>query len=464
MKVTSGGAALAVLLVLSNAPHIAHAQAPPVPAAPVTTIWDKLGVPQAFKGLKKVKDHLTNAHGNHPGMEAKPPLTALTDAANLASDNPAIKKAAEIKKEEDKAPQKIKAIKYLAKIGCGCYDRDGSITDAILAATDDCTESVRLAAVKAIAKGKQCGRCDEKKCCGEDLIKRLAKMAYEKDDTGCWIEPSQRVRKAAIEALLYCCPDRGPGEVIEEPEVPREVPVEEDEPEIPEGELPATPPADTTASDSAAQSQQSSRRTASRRAAIRESTNDSADVAAMLRRSIVRKETGQEEFGQRPAPASLAKQRGELSLEPGPPLPTPAGSLVGKSGGGTSSRSYSPPVQRRKQTSIPSAVPAAPRKVFQLATTPKARPVPRPSLPRGGTIQYVNVSGRTAFVRLDTEGELPVGSRVRVYHKFITGRGEVGRLEVVASKPGTATARAVGRTKLTKIANGDDVLVFSYGP
>ena len=461
MKATIGGAALAVLLVLSSAPHIAHAQAPPVPAPPVPTIWDKLGVPQAFKGLKKVKDHFTNAHGNHPGMEAKPPLTALTDAANLASDNPAIKKAAEIKKEEDKAPQKIKAIKYLAKIGCGCYDRDGSITEALLAATDDCTESVRLAAIKAIskaAKGKQCDQCDEKKCCGEDLVKRLAKMAYEKDDTGCWIEPSERVRKAAIEALRYCCPDRGPGEVIEEPEEPREVPVEEDAPELPEG--------DTTAGG---ESRRSSRRTASRRAAIRESTDEAIDVAAMLRRSIVPKETAQKKTAQNEAvpretaqqrPASLPKQRVESSLEAGPPLPTLPGSLVGTSGG----RSYSPPVQRRKQTSTRSAVHTAPRKVYRLATTPKARPAPKASLPRGGTIQYVNVSGRTAFVRLDTEGELPVGSQVRVYHKFITGRGEVGRLEVVASKPGTATTRAVGRTKLTKIANGDDVLVFSYGP
>jgi hypothetical protein len=64
----------------------------------------------------------------------------LADPANLNSDNPAIKAAAEIKTEEDLAPQKIKAIRYLSTIACGCYPQ---VRPALLAALDDCTEEVR---------------------------------------------------------------------------------------------------------------------------------------------------------------------------------------------------------------------------------------------------------------------------------------------------------------------------------
>ncbi|MFM2097065.1 MAG: hypothetical protein RIS70_4189, partial [Planctomycetota bacterium] len=95
-----------------------NAQAPAKPA----TVWSFLGIPQ---GAKRVSDNWTNRGGRFPGMEKKPPLKKIADPENLKSDNPAIKKAAEIKKEEDLAKQKIKAVKYLASIGCGCYNRDG---------------------------------------------------------------------------------------------------------------------------------------------------------------------------------------------------------------------------------------------------------------------------------------------------------------------------------------------------
>jgi hypothetical protein len=123
---------------------------------------------------------------------------------------PAIKKAAEVKQAEDMAKQKIKAIKYLAKIGCGCYDQDDGITDALLAALEDCTEKVRLAAVEAIAElaaGEACSNCKQKSCCSERIIEMLAKLAYECDEQGCWYEPSGRVRAKAAEAFQNCCPD-----------------------------------------------------------------------------------------------------------------------------------------------------------------------------------------------------------------------------------------------------------------
>ncbi len=194
------------LIVILTCPAL-MAQAP----APTTTLWSFLGIPQ---GVRKVNGALRNRRGNHPGLEQKPPMKSLADPANLAPEMPkAMQAAAKIKQAEDMKPQKIKAIKYLAKIGCGCYDLDGSITDALIASTKDCTEDVRLEAVQAVsdaASGECCANCGQKCCCKEAMVKRLAEMAYEKGDDGCYLEPSARVRQAAIAALEICCPSSGP--------------------------------------------------------------------------------------------------------------------------------------------------------------------------------------------------------------------------------------------------------------
>ena len=200
------------------------------------TIWSFMGIPQAGQ---KIHGALINRRGNHPGLERKPAMKAIADPANLESPVPAIKKAAEVKTAEDLKPQKIKAVKYLAKIGCGCYDIDGSITAAMLASSEDCTEDVRLATVEAIAEqagGKCCANCGQVCCCNEAVIKRLAQMAYHRDDKGCYIEPSQRVREAAARALDICCPNRAPViEVSDQPEVQPEPLI------VPEGIEPSAP-------------------------------------------------------------------------------------------------------------------------------------------------------------------------------------------------------------------------------
>src|SRR5690606_24338696 len=170
------------LALMAAAPAFAQPAVPPPPPQP--TLWSFLGIPQ---GVNKVHGALFNRRGNHPVLEKKPPLKALADPRNLASDVPVIRKAAEVKMAEDLKQQKIKAIKYLADIGRGCYDTDGSITAAMVAATDDCTEDVRLAAVEAIADAaskQACSNCGSTCCCNEPILKRLAEMAYERDDKG----------------------------------------------------------------------------------------------------------------------------------------------------------------------------------------------------------------------------------------------------------------------------------------
>src|SRR6478609_1163654 len=175
---------LTVGLLLGGFDSNASAQLPPPTPPPPSTLWSFLGIPQ---GYRYVRDNGFNRSGNRPGMERKPPLKAIADPKNLESPDPSIKKAAEVKQAEDLKKQKIKAVKYLAKIGCGCYNRDGSITDALIKSMDDCTEEVRLATVQAIseaATGERCANCKMKSCCSEEISNKLYEIAYERDENG----------------------------------------------------------------------------------------------------------------------------------------------------------------------------------------------------------------------------------------------------------------------------------------
>lgn len=267
----------------------AAAQAPAPVAAP-RTLWNWLGIPsQPGAGI-------INRGGNFPECEKKPALKAIADPANLASKDPAIAKAAEIKAQEDLAAQKIKAIKYLATIGCGgCYE---GVDKALAAALDDCTEAVRYEAVKAILAASACGQndcvkkcvrqtktckeamcdgwvgcmkrtcatmhllcgkpgpdgvtlkskcpgyacqsgpqncqsgrcaCGDGNCCTSEILNKLSTMAFERDDRGCWKEPSPRVRAMARQALRACGPNVRPYTGVETP-APEEVSVEPDAP------------------------------------------------------------------------------------------------------------------------------------------------------------------------------------------------------------------------------------------
>jgi hypothetical protein len=135
---------------------------------------------------------------------------SITDPANLDSGTPAVEAAAEIKQQEDAAPQKIKALRYLAKIGCGgCYP---SVEDALLDALDDCTEEVRYEAVMALRNSstKACNFCSATACCSLKVQERLQKIVYSMDESGCYLELSDRVRRQARMALSNCPPAIAP--------------------------------------------------------------------------------------------------------------------------------------------------------------------------------------------------------------------------------------------------------------
>ena len=220
--------------VLVPSAHQAWGQASapfPPPAKPPTTLWSFLGIPQ---GCAKVHAQLFNRFGHMPFLEPKPPIRGIADPRNLSEGMPdAIKTAALIKQQEDLVPQKIKAVRYLAKIGCpGNTERAALVTDAFLSALTDPNERVRYETVQAIQDtvrrrgGGNCSECGTTCCCNEKILKALADIAYKRGPDGCYLEPSERVRRAAEETLELCCPGEEPVEIIE--------PGEETEPERPE--------------------------------------------------------------------------------------------------------------------------------------------------------------------------------------------------------------------------------------
>lgn len=229
---------ITVLLVAAavlGSGFVATAAEPP-PSPP--TLWSFLGIPQ---GVNKVRDAQVNKRGNHPLKERQPELKRIADPANLESPNPAIKAAAKIKAEEDLAPQKVKAIKYLATIGCGCYP---GVREALLAALDDCTEEVRYAAAVAFcqAAGNPCKFCDRAGCCNAAVIAKLDDMAHGMDEEGCFKESSARVRAAAENAANACRMVVPPEP---EPAPKKELPVETAPGAVPSDQAP-TPPGNGT--------------------------------------------------------------------------------------------------------------------------------------------------------------------------------------------------------------------------
>lgn len=427
----------------------AQAQAPAAVAKPAT-LWSFLGIPQAFTA---VRDGSANRNGNRPNAERTPRLTRIADPENLKSENPAIKKAAEVKKEEDLAKQKIKAVKYLTKIGCGCYNRDGSITDALLKALDDCTEEVRYQTVKAImeaANGEACVNCKNKSCCSEELSNKLYEMAYERDDSGCYLEPSERVRQLAAEALRACCPGRGSeeGYILDETEGPvggtgetggerpgvidpgtGERPTNPPPPPqptprtVPAPELGPAPPTPTPAREptlfnndetgaAPAPGQKSSRRTAS----------------LYQSQPTVTQASSQERL-----PGTVAFASQTITSASADPAPVPPGAAESQ-----------PAIQQPAYTAPTHAV--QPQAAYQhvgpaLATS-------------------VDLKNNQAMINFPNGETIRVGVVLKAYHSYaFTGKQPVGDFVVVQSTPGFAIVRPHGLGKLNKLSAGDELLL-----
>jgi hypothetical protein len=412
--------------------------APPPPPPRQATLWSFLGIPQTYA---RARDNFSNRNGNRPQRERVPPLKRIADPENLKSENPAIKKAAEVKKEEDLAKQKIKAVKYLTQIGCGCYNRDGSITDALLKALDDCTEEVRYETVLAIteaANGEACENCKNKSCCSEEISNKLYEMAYERDDTGCYLEPSERVRLAAAEALRACCPGGGGegGFIQDETDGPVVDPIRGGGGELPGtttpggGEQPrpiappVTPPQPVPPPATPI-------------------PTPAADPAPTL---------FQDETGAVPTPAQKSSRR-TAALYGGTPNVMQASVSADRS---SSAVAFASEQVVGSQGTHQTPATAAPQQIA-------AQPRPQPTFEQYGPAVAASVDLRNnqATISFPNGDTVPVGSILRGYHNYaFSGKQAVGDFIVIQSTAGFAIVRAHGTTKLNKLITGDDLIVL----
>lgn len=191
------------------------AVAPPAQPCCKQTLPEWLGLTNCCAKIQRILSVIPGLVGLFaPGMGQamsdaanQPPLLPVNSPANLQSSNPAVQTAAQVMNDENQAPQKIAAINYLATIGCaGCYP---DVEAALLASLDDCTESVRFAAAKALhdTSGRPCRHCNSKACCSAKVRQKLSDVAYDMKADDCFKESSARVRRMARLALLNCGSD-----------------------------------------------------------------------------------------------------------------------------------------------------------------------------------------------------------------------------------------------------------------
>jgi hypothetical protein len=431
----------------------ASAQAPAAPAPP--TLWSFLGIPQGFR---KVSGSLINRRGNFPGLEQKPPMLPIADPKNLASDVPALKAAAEIKQAEDMKKHKIKAIKYLASVGCGCYDKDGKITNALIESmSNDCTEDVRLEAVEAVseaAKGGCCENCGATCCCNEKITEALSKIAYERDDDGCWLEPSERVREAAREALAACCPNRGPIRAQEVQRIEGGGGGTIEGSGAPEGGSPdaPTPPAEATPTpavptDPAAQITRpgSSRRlaasplaslpSAKANQAVRIPANEFAGDSPHVGRRVAKP------ADLPPNQSSSRRRYRQVSAA----VPSRSGPVTGR----ISDKALGGPAPATLPTDRPSGDGQSPKR-FPAVNERTVK----------GTISQVDMSRGLVEVVFANQKTIRQGARLKVYHQYLTGRALMTELRVVRSGSGKAIAVPMDPFRMTRIARGDEIVAY----
>jgi len=208
-RTTASGVVAPLSHAAAEAPAESPATAPPPGAASA-----EASVPPTRPNRDYLRrDSLLNRTGENPDWERKPPLKRIADPANLEDEKPeALKAAAKVKADQDLKEQKIKAIKYLATVGCGCPNYKEDVITGLLAALSDCDEEVRYEAAVAFCKTSEnpCKTCPSGDCCDPDVMRKLDELANGTDDKGCALEPSPRVRAAARLALNTCVRSRGP--------------------------------------------------------------------------------------------------------------------------------------------------------------------------------------------------------------------------------------------------------------
>ncbi len=203
------GALTSCMFVIGCATMPPVAPTTPAVAAPMT-LPRYLGVDTAVIGLRRiVYRSRMRVSGMLPMLEPQPAAAApvaLCDPSCLASPAPAVATAAAIQQAEATAPAKAKALAYLATLN-SCSDPQ--VEEAFLAALNDPSATVRMAAIQAIIEmNSRCDSCANgcNGCCTPAIASKLQQLAFSTDERGCWCEPDSKVRRLARISTCRCGP------------------------------------------------------------------------------------------------------------------------------------------------------------------------------------------------------------------------------------------------------------------
>lgn len=136
-----------------------------------------------------------------PALEPPPLSLPSTHPANAASPSPAVANALKVKQAKMAEAAKVKAVAVLAGEDCSTNPH---VEEGILAALDDVSPKVRVAAVEAVIASRRgcdpgCGGC-----CSDAIRRKLTRMVFERTGPNCWLEPNSKARRLARLALDAC--------------------------------------------------------------------------------------------------------------------------------------------------------------------------------------------------------------------------------------------------------------------
>lgn len=136
-----------------------------------------------------------------PALEPRPLALPLSHPANADSPSPAVAGAHKAKKAKAAKAAKVKAVGVLASLDCSA---DPHVEEGILAALDDVSADVRVAAVEAVLASTRGCECGCGGCCSDAIRIKLTHMVFDKTGPNCWCEPSGKARRLARLALDAC--------------------------------------------------------------------------------------------------------------------------------------------------------------------------------------------------------------------------------------------------------------------
>lgn len=191
---------------VAHTPSVEGTTAPIIPPEPMT-LPRFLGLDVVGRRCHLAKS-LVHEHVGHyvPLLKPVPLPVPLSHPSNAKHPSPAVAAAHHVQKAKADKVAKVAAVKVLA--GESCHDNP-HIEAGLLAALDDASPDVRIAAIEAVLRSTRgcedgCGRC-----CSPAIVQKLSKIAYEKKEASCFVEPSSKARRLARLAIDACVGDCG---------------------------------------------------------------------------------------------------------------------------------------------------------------------------------------------------------------------------------------------------------------